>query len=117
MVEAGIIAVKTELLKNIMNSRKWAKRLEKAPTVKDKAKIMKRFCQIRNIQYVELDCASPLVPHQGLVQCVNCGRVKDKETAVTTGLVKCPVDDLKKEAFALRRCTYHKPDLIERALV
>jgi hypothetical protein len=118
-METGFISVPTEVAKNIMNSRKWFKRLRKAKTKEeDIQKVLKKYCRIYNIEYVELD--EPIIasmPNQ--VQCYNCRRVTedDKKNIVSKGVVRCRVDNLKKGAFLLRKCSFHKPDLIERALV
>lgn len=117
-MEDGIIAVKTELVAQMLKVRRWAKRLRKAKNTKEVARVLKRYCRLRKIQYVELDLSmSPDVPFQNLVQCVNCRRVKNKTNVVASNSVTCPVDGLKREAFIPRQCTYHREDRIEKALV
>jgi hypothetical protein len=117
-METGFISVPTDVARNIMSSRKWLKRLRKAKTKKDVKKVLKKYCRIHNIDYVEL--SQPVIlsmPNQ--VQCYNCRRIPEdeKKNAVLKGVVLCRVDNLRKEAFLVRKCSFHKPDLIERALV
>lgn len=108
----GIIAVRTEVLAQILRVRRWARRLGKAKNARDVEKVLKRYCQVQKIQYIELGNLNE--SQAALVQCVTCRRVEDKSNVVRFDSVICPIDGLKREAFTLRRCTYHKKDSIER---
>lgn len=117
-METGFITVRAKLRQNIMISRKWLKRLKKAKPMNDVAKVLKKHCRIHNIDYLQLN--EPIIPSlPNQVQCYNCRRVSEnhKRNALLKRVLLCPIDNLTKRAFLIRQCSFHKPDLIERALV